>query len=266
MMLELSDGTVIADVVRITVEDGMPSLSIALKKKAKAAVLLRLSPAKPLVFSLDVTLGEASSLSLLCISPRSDHPQKITQNFSLASASALLLFNVTLSDRCDQAVVSRAEGADAKSKIDWLFCASGRAELVLNARNVFAAKGGEGDITMKGIAEDRATVDCRGMIEIGKSGGGTKSYLTQNILMLDASAKVDAVPALEIKTNDVKASHSAAVTKVSEEDLFYLASRGIPREEARAMYIQGFLGDVLMSIENDEMREEAEEALEEKMR
>jgi Fe-S cluster assembly protein SufB/Fe-S cluster assembly protein SufD len=104
------------------------------------------------------------------------------------------------------------------------------------------------------------------LIEVEREGGQTNAYLSQHILMLDRTAKVDAVPALEIKTNDVKASHAATVTKVSEEDLFYMASRGIGRDEARALYVRGFLGDLLMGIGHADMRAAAEEALGRRLR
>jgi len=60
--------------------------------------------------------------------------------------------------------------------------------------------------------------------------------------MLDPTAKVDAVPALEIKANDVKASHSASVRRVTPLDLFSFAARGIEGKMARTMYVEGFLG------------------------
>ena len=108
---------------------------------------------------------------------------------------------------------------------------------------------------MKGVAEDKAYVQCNGMINIGLDGGGTDTYLTEDVLMLDASAQVDAIPGLEIKTNDVKASHSATVSRVTDEDLFYFASRGIDNSEARKMYVEGFLGDITDKIANADTKE-----------
>ena len=104
---------------------------------------------------------------------------------------------------------------------------------------------------MKGIAQDKAHAAAHGIIMIGPQGNGTDTYLTQSVLMLDATAKVDAVPALEIKTNDVKASHSASVARVSPEDLFYFASRGIPAKEARQMFVEGFLGEVVQRFPDE---------------
>jgi Fe-S cluster assembly scaffold protein SufB len=95
------------------------------------------------------------------------------------------------------------------------------------------------------VAEGKAYVRCDGLLEIGPGGGGTDAYLTEDVLMLDPTAKIDAVPGLEIKTNDVKASHSATVSRVTPEDLFYFAARGISQAEARRMYVEGFLNSVL---------------------
>jgi Fe-S cluster assembly protein SufB/Fe-S cluster assembly protein SufD len=79
--------------------------------------------------------------------------------------------------------------------------------------------------------------------------------------MLDPTAKVDAIPGLEIKTNDVKASHSATVSRVTSEDLFYFAARGIEETIARQMYIEGFLVEVVDKIEDSALQEEMKQVL-----
>ncbi len=140
---------------------------------------------------------------------------------------------------------SHITGEHALSAVDWLSFASGEQIQRLHVRNVFDAPAGGGEITVKGVAQDRAHTVVKGMIEITGNGAGTNTYLTETTLMLDPTAKCDAIPALEIKTNDVKASHSATVTKVNEEDLFYFGSRGIPHGEARRMFIDGFLGSLV---------------------
>ena len=141
------------------------------------------------------------------------------------------------------------------SDIDWIFYARNQDHQTISAENIFGAPAGGGQITMKGVAEESAHVACNGMINIGKEGTGTDTYLTEDVLMLDKSAKVDAVPGLEIKTNDVSASHSATVSKVTPEDLFYFASRGIDQTEARAMYVQGFLSDLTQNILHENLRD-----------
>lgn len=153
-------------------------------------------------------------------------------------------------------LVSTLNGRDAKSDIDWIFAVAGKEHQDVSARNVFGAENGGGEITLRGIAEGTASASCDGMIEITEQGKGTVTYLTEDVLMLDPTAKIDAIPGLEIRTNDVKASHSATVSRVTEEDLFYFRSRGIDAESARSMYVDGFLRSLLDRIAEPSVREE----------
>ncbi len=151
---------------------------------------------------------------------------------------------------------SQLQGDHAASSVDWIAYAKDKESQRLSARNIFTARDGRGEITMKGVAENKALVACNGMIDIGLNGRGTDTYLTQDVLMLDPTARVDAIPGLEIKTNDVKASHSATVSRVTDEDLFYFGARGIPPAAARRMYIEGFLGDLTARISDFNTRED----------
>jgi len=183
------------------------------------------------------------------------------QAAEIAAGAHLHWINVTVGDGIEQSLVATCTGDGAVSAVDWVFRAGKSDRQKLSVRNVFASSRGGGEITMKGVAEDTAHVDASGMIEIGVQGGGTHTYLTQNVLMLDPTAKVDAIPGLEIKTNDVKASHSATVSRVTEEDLFYFGARGIAEAQARQMYIEGFLGEIVEHIENGALQEEMKRAL-----
>lgn len=173
--------------------------------------------------------------------------------YTLGSAAVVHTLTTTLAD------------AHATSNVYWQFYGQNSEQYSLDATNIFNGTHGSGQIFMRGIAEHTAFVRCNGLIKIGLHGGQTDAYLTQNVLMLDATAKVDAIPGLEIKTNDVKASHSATVSRITEEDLFYFGARGIPEHIARQMFIEGFLeADVdLLPIEG---RELVRDAIQRKMR
>jgi Fe-S cluster assembly scaffold protein SufB len=164
-------------------------------------------------------------------------------------------------EQVEHSLRSNVDGANAQSSVDWLFAARVQQQFSLSARNVFAAREGGGEITVKGVARDMAHVACKGLIDIGERGTGTQTYLTQQVLMLDASAKIDAVPGLEIKTNDVKASHSATVSRLSPEDLFYVVARGIGAEVAKAMLVEGFLRELTERIADTEVREHVWQAV-----
>jgi Fe-S cluster assembly scaffold protein SufB len=189
----------------------------------------------------------------------------VIQRSTLGDNAQLHWHNVTLgTGKIEQSLVSQAKGVNASSSVSWLFYAKNKDEYQLTCRNIFDAQNGGGEIIMKGVSENTAHASAKGMIDIGLKGNGTDTYLTQNVLMLDSTSKVDAVPSLEIKTNDVKASHSATVSRVTEEDLFYFASRGIDAHEARGMYVQGFLADLTSSIRSSRASEAILGAIERK--
>ncbi|MEP7166922.1 MAG: SufD family Fe-S cluster assembly protein [Candidatus Woesebacteria bacterium] len=94
---------------------------------------------------------------------------------------------------------------------------------------------------LKGVAEDKSHIRFFGRIIIEEDCGDTQSFLEERILLLSDKAKAEAIPELEIKTDDVKCSHAASISRIPEEHLFYLESRGIPQKLAEDMIVEGFL-------------------------
>lgn len=220
-------------------------LLIRLGKDAQATLCLSLEGEKDARYDVEIMLEAGASLRLLCLQGTDAEGVSVRQRASVEEGAGLTVQNVTVGgSRVSHDIVSTVEGRAGSSSVDWISYARGGERHALSARNVFNGADGGGEILMKGVAQDTAHTKADGLIDIGPGGGGTNTYLTQDVLMLDATAKVDAVPGLEIKTNDVKASHSATVSRVTPEDLFYFAARGIPREEARRMYVLGFLGQI----------------------
>lgn len=215
--------------------------------------------------SHNVTVEDGATCTVITINAADR--VKILQKGMVGADAKLLWQNITIGGSdVTHDLVSHVTGANGESAVDWMFYTGGTDKQALSVRNIFDGREGSGEILMRGVAEETGYASAKGMIEIGLQGGGTNTYLTQEVLMLDASAKIDAVPGLEIKTNDVKASHSATVSRVSPEDLFYFASRGIPKNEARAMYVQGFLGMIADRIADEKVREDVRGLIEKKYR
>lgn len=98
-----------------------------------------------------------------------------------------------------------------------------------------------GRITIKGVVRNGARVYVDGLIKIAKGAENSDSFLAIKLLMLDEKSMAIAEPRLEIENNMVKASHSASVGLVDEEQIRYLLSRGIERNEAEKLIVKGFL-------------------------
>ena len=99
----------------------------------------------------------------------------------------------------------------------------------------------EGRVIEKSILKNRSKSLFKGMIRIKENASKSNSYLSGRSILLDGEAKSDAIPGLEIFTNDVKATHSASVAQIDEEQIFYLGTRCLSRSEAERTIVEGFL-------------------------
>ena len=109
------------------------------------------------------------------------------------------------------------------------------------------------DVDIRVVLADQASATVEGLATILPGAKGAKTWLGARIVSLSPSAKGEATPSLEILENDVQAGHAATVGRVSEEELFYLMSRGLSRKSARQLIVQGFIKDVIEALP-DEMR------------
>lgn len=107
---------------------------------------------------------------------------------------------------------------------------------------------------VKGVLTDTSRVEFEGMIRVQPKAQQTASFLSAHGLLLSKKARVELIPGLEIAANEVSASHGATSGQIDEEQLFYLMVRGIPREEAERIIVQGFFEPVLQRIPLENLR------------
>ncbi len=99
----------------------------------------------------------------------------------------------------------------------------------------------EAKVIEKSILRNKSKSLFKGMIRIKEGASKSNSYLSGRSILLDKDAKSDSIPGLEIFTNDVKATHSASVAQIDEEQIFYLGTRCLNRSEAERIIVEGFL-------------------------
>ncbi len=106
----------------------------------------------------------------------------------------------------------------------------------------------------KGILDDRANGVFNGKIYVHQDAQKTNARQTNQALLLSEQAAIDTKPQLEIYADDVKCTHGATVGQLDEDAIFYLRSRGIRAEAARAMLIYAFANDIVRRIRNRSVR------------
>ncbi len=111
------------------------------------------------------------------------------------------------------------------------------------------------DLLYKGALREDAHTVYSGLIHVRPNGAETDAYQTNRNLVLSDNARADSKPELEIENNDVRCSHAASVGQIDLEQIFYLESRGIPRDQAERLIVDGFFEEVAAKINIPEVRD-----------
>lgn len=147
-------------------------------------------------------------------------------------------------------VEQNAEGRQAHLET-WITCRrQDKQSMKLNYQHGFHKPNGSGRAHLQGVALDESQLEMNGNIVIGPHGSGTDTHLEVKALNLSPKAQVNALPGLEVDTNDVKAGHSAAVHNLNPEQLIYTQSRGLSEKEAKRLMIEGFLKKGLKGLKD----------------
>ena len=121
------------------------------------------------------------------------------------------------------------------------------------------------DLLYKGVVANSARSVYSGLIRVEKGARGANAFQTNRNLVLHEGAHADSVPNLEIEDNDVRCSHASAVGPVSEDQRFYLESRGVTPAVTERLISLGFLGEVVEKLPLAEVRPVVSEALAQKL-
>ncbi|NLV11240.1 Fe-S cluster assembly protein SufD [Halomicrobium mukohataei] len=122
------------------------------------------------------------------------------------------------------------------------------------------------DLVTRGVLDDAARSVYEGVQDVGREAWDTNSYQRENTLMLSDESEADASPKLIINNHDTEASHSATVGQVDEEDMFYMTSRSVDPESAKNMLVEGFFVPVFDEIAVDELRDDLDDLVVERLR
>jgi len=115
--------------------------------------------------------------------------------------------------------------------------------------------------TVKNVLTGRSRGVFQGKIEVARVAQKTDGYQMNQALLLSPDAEMDSKPQLQIYADDVKCSHGATVGALDADQLFYLRSRGVPHEQARAILVRAFLSEALDPIGHEEARAAMESAI-----
>lgn len=162
--------------------------------------------------------------------------------------------------RADLGVTLDAEGAQCR--LDGITLARGRQHVDVRTNVDHARPHGESQQLFKSILDDHATAAFSGRVLVRPDAQKTDARQANHNLLLSRDARAESKPELEIRADDVKCGHGATVGQLDEESLFYLRSRGIDLEAARAMLVRAFANDVADRIVHEALATHAHAVIE----
>ncbi|MEV4348138.1 Fe-S cluster assembly protein SufB [Actinoplanes sp. NPDC049596] len=139
-------------------------------------------------------------------------------------------------------------GAHAKGEVLSIAMAGEGQHQDSGAKMVHAAPHTSSTIISKSIARGGGRTSYRGLVQVLEGSSSSKSTVKCDALLVDTVSRSDTYPYVDIREDDVAMGHEATVSKVSEDQLFYLMSRGLTEDEAMAMIVRGFIEPIAKEL------------------
>ncbi len=140
------------------------------------------------------------------------------------------------------------QGAGASNELRTTFLGTGDQVHDFRTRQFHVGARTTSTLLSKGAVADESRSIYTGLIEIEKGAKRTDARQTNHNLLLSKSAHADSVPNLDIRENDVMCAHASSVGPLDELQRWYLESRGVSREDAQRLMIQGFFTEMLAAL------------------
>jgi Fe-S cluster assembly protein SufB len=116
------------------------------------------------------------------------------------------------------------------------------------AKMVHLAPNTTSNVISKSVSKGKGRASYRGMVKVIKRASNCKSNVVCDALLLDKASRTDTYPLMDIENKSAQIGHEASVSKVGEEQLFYLMSRGLSEDEADALIVNGFVEPIIRQL------------------
>ena len=146
-------------------------------------------------------------------------------------------------------------GQGAEGRISGFYFASERQHFDHDTQQNHLAPNTMSDLLYKGALVDQSRSVWQGMINVAPEAQKTDGFQANRNLILSKKARADSIPGLEILADDVRCTHGATVGQLEDLPIYYLMTRGFPREEAERMMIDGFFAPIMERVPFDGVRE-----------
>jgi Fe-S cluster assembly protein SufD len=245
-------GVKIDEPIRVTWKGGAyPRLVIELDKNAQATVMDQLTFAGRLVAGkVDLVLRDGARLNYAHLQDCSRNSVVFShQRAEIGRDAKLITLNFGLGGKLARTDVEvELLGAGAESDMLGIVFAEDNQQFDYHTLQGHRAPHTRSDLLFKAALADRSHSAYTGVIIIDRGAQRSDAYQANRNLLLSDGARADTEPMLEIEADDVRCTHGATVGPVDEEQLFYAMTRGLEREAAARLIVEGFFAEVFEKL------------------
>ncbi|MBO7268829.1 MAG: Fe-S cluster assembly protein SufD [Bacteroidales bacterium] len=215
-----------------------------------------------------IKMGERAILDMVVMQNEHNKSKHSTSfKVDMAAGAVLNLNVITLhGGEISNSIDIELNGKGGECNVNGLYLADGTQKVSTKVNIFHNVPECHSSQLFKGILDGESKTSFSGRIYVAKDAQKTEAYQANNNLLASRTAKAYTQPHLEIYADDVKCSHGATVGSLNEDELFYMRSRGIAKDEAKLLQQQAFAYAVLEKVGNANLRERLHSMVERRLR
>jgi Fe-S cluster assembly protein SufD len=257
VFIHVPDGVEVSDPIFVDSEGGTyPRLVASIGKRARASIAeVHREQSRFIAGISDIAVADGGHLTYAHVQQCGSRTVTFShQHAGIADNAKLITFNVGAGGifaKTDVAVELLGRGAES----DMLGLVDGRGTQQFDYHTLQGHRSSDtrSDLLFKSALDGKAHSIYTGVIVIKKGAQRSDAYQANRNLLLAEGARADTEPMLEIEADDVRCTHGATVGPIDAEQLFYLASRGMDRDAASRLIVEGFFQDVLDKVGDERL-------------
>jgi Fe-S cluster assembly protein SufD len=206
---------------------------------------------------VEIVLREGAALNFITVQEFDDSARQIGVHRAILNRDSKLNWTTaTIGSRFSKLNIdAEMRGPGTNAELSGMYFVDGKEFVDFHTLQDHIAPAATSNLLFKGVLKDTSRAVYSGLIKVHPGAQKTDAYQKNNNLILSPDARADSIPNLEIAANDVRCSHGATAGKVSEDQLFYLMSRGLSRREAERLIVTGFLAPLIERVPLEDLRE-----------
>ena len=187
----------------------------------------------------------------------------LLQRATLAAGANLTMVNLTLGSALSKAhIVTKLVGEQASTKLYGFVFGHDAQHIDQHTLQDHQAPHTTSDLQYKAALQDKSRMIYTGLIRIAKTAAQTNAFQSDHNLLLSRTARAETIPMLEILADDVQCKHGASIGPIDDEQVFYLMSRGLPRDAAERLIAMGFVEPIIQQVPFAPLQERLRQELE----